>query len=122
MAHDGSYKCPRFDGVNYTFWKVSMEGHLNCLGFGVWKSIKDGCIALDTPPTDLAKIRMNKKNSKAKNAIMCGLVDSRLLKVTSCSFARDVWEKLRNIYEGDNKVNKAKIKIFKSIFETLRMK
>lgn len=73
-------------------------------------------------PKNPTKIRLYENNSKAKNVIMCGLVDSKLLKVMSYSFSKDVWEKLRKIYEGDNKVKKAKMQIFKSIFETLRMR
>lgn len=98
-----------------------MECHLNSLGFGVWKSIKDGYVAPASPPIDPTRIRLYENNAKAKNAILCGLDDSKFLKVMGCGFAKDFWKNLSIIYEGDTKVKKANMYIFKRKFETLRI-
>jgi hypothetical protein len=44
------------------------------------------------------------------------------MKVMNYSFVMDVWEKISNVYEGDNKVKKVNIKNFKRKSKTLRMK
>ena len=57
-------------------------------------------------------IEDNMKNARARNAILCGLVDSEFTKVMQCTLAKDMWDKLKNIYEGDDKVKKLKLKPF----------
>lgn len=98
-----------------------MEAYLSSLGFGVWNSSRDGYIASTTPPTNLNKIRLYKNNDKARNTIMSGLVGSKLVKMMHCGTTKEIWEKLNNIYEGDDKVEKIKMKNFKLKFENLRM-
>jgi effector-binding domain-containing protein len=39
-----------------------------------------------------------------------------------CDSAKDLWDKLQNIYEGDAKVKGAKLQIFRAKFEQLKMK
>jgi hypothetical protein len=39
-----------------------------------------------------------------------------------CNIAKDLWNKLQNIYEGDAKFKGAKIQILRSKFEQLKMK
>jgi hypothetical protein len=39
-----------------------------------------------------------------------------------CDSAKDLWDKLQNIYEGHAKVKGAKLQIFKAKFEQLKMK
>ena len=34
---------------------------------------------------------------------------------------KEVWDKLQNIYEGDNKVKRAKIRVYRGQFEGLKM-
>jgi hypothetical protein len=39
-----------------------------------------------------------------------------------CKSAKDIWDKLRNIYEGDTKVKKEKLQTYRGQFEQLKMK
>jgi hypothetical protein len=39
-----------------------------------------------------------------------------------CDSAKDLWDKLQNIYEGYAKVKGAQLRIFRAKFETLKMK
>ena len=32
----------RFDGSNYTFWKIIMEVYLKTLGMDIWKLVEEG--------------------------------------------------------------------------------
>ena len=36
--------------------------------------------------------------------------------------AKDLWDKIQNIYEGDAKVKEAKLQIFRAKFEQYKMK
>jgi hypothetical protein len=43
-------------------------------------------------------------NSKARHVILASLAPTIASKVMGCSIDKEVWEKLKNIYEGDPKV------------------
>jgi hypothetical protein len=43
-------------------------------------------------------------------------------KVRCCTLAKEVWDKLKNIYEADEKVKKVKLQLHKAKFENLKMK
>jgi hypothetical protein len=72
-------------------------------------------------PTEMERNSV-KNNSKAKGTILSSLVDSIFVKVMHCDSAKDLWDKLQNIYEGDAKVKGAKLQIFRAKFEQLKMK
>jgi hypothetical protein len=55
------------------------------------------------------------------NAILCGLVDSKNFKVMQCVSTKEMWDKLQNIYEGDDKVKKEKLQTHRGKFDTLKM-
>ena len=56
------------------------------------------------------------------NAILDGLVDSKFVKVMHCDSTNDMWYKLQNIYERDDKVKKEKLQTQRGQFESLKMK
>jgi hypothetical protein len=51
-----------------------------------------------------------------------GLGESVYTKVMHCKSAKDIWDKLQNIYEGDLKVKAAKLQTYRVQFEQLKMK
>jgi hypothetical protein len=51
-----------------------------------------------------------------------GLVDSIYVKVMHCSSAKEIWDKVQNIYEGDAKFKVAKLQTYRGQFEQLEMK
>jgi hypothetical protein len=54
-------------------------------------------------------VKIGENNSKAINALLNGLSDTVFTKVAHCKYAKEIWDKLRNIYEGDSKVKKTKL-------------
>ena len=106
---------PVFDGRNYAFQNKRMKTFLQTQGFDVWQSIVDGYTTPTTPPTNKYGKKLSENNSKAKGTILSSLVDSIFFKVLHCDNAKDICDKLQNIYEGDAKVKGAK-------FEQLKMK
>jgi len=60
-------------------------------------------------------------NSKAMNAILSGLIEYEFIKVMHYTTAKNMWDKQKNIHEGDYKVNLAKLQVYKMQSESLRI-
>jgi hypothetical protein len=67
-------------------------------------------------------VKLSQNNSKSKNALLNGLSETIFTKVAHCKSAKEIWDKLQNIYEGDSKVKEAKIQTYRGQFEQLKMK
>jgi hypothetical protein len=98
-----------------------MKTYIQAQGFQVWQSIVDGYTAPTVPPTNDKAVKLGEINSKAKNALLNGLSDTVFTKVAHCKSTKEIWDKLRNIYEGDSKVKEAKLQTYKGQFEQLKM-
>jgi hypothetical protein len=124
MESTNSYKngIPQFDGQKYAFWSIRMKTYIQAQGFQVWKSIVDGYKAPVVPPTNDKVVKLGENNSKATNALLNGLSDTVFTKVPHCKSAKDIRDKLRNIYEGDTKVKEAKLQTYRGQFKQLKMK
>jgi hypothetical protein len=124
MESTNSYKngIPQFDGQKYAFWSIRMKTYIQAQGFQVWQSIVDGYTAPTVPPTNDKAVKLGENNSKATNALLNGLSDTVFTKVAHCKSAKEIWDKLRNIYEGDTKVKAAKLQTYRGQFEQLKMK
>jgi hypothetical protein len=51
-----------------------------------------------------------------------GLRNTVFTKVAHCKSAKEIWDKLQNIYEGDTKVKEAKLQTYRGQFKQLKMK
>ena len=98
-----------------------MKSYLFTLGFDIWKSIVDGYIEPNTPPPNVVGKRLIENNEKTKNVSLCGLTNSIFTKVMRCKLAKEIWDKLENTYEGDEKVKREKLQVYAGKFEGLRM-
>jgi hypothetical protein len=49
-----------------------------------------------------------------------GLTSSIYVNVMHCDSSKDVWDKLKNVYEGDAKVKGVKIQTYRFQFEQLK--
>ena len=58
-----------------------MEAFLQTLGIYIWKFIEDGYIVPKYPPIDGFGKKFYECNAKYRNAIVCGLNDSKFTKV-----------------------------------------
>ena len=67
-------------------------------------------------------MRLGENNSKAINALLNGLSDTVFTKFSHCKSAKEIWDKLQNIYEGDSKVKAAKLQTYRGQFKQLKMK
>jgi hypothetical protein len=96
MERNNMYKngIPHFDGHNFAFWSRRMKTYVQAHGFEIWQSIVDRYKELDVPPTNDNGRKLDLNNSKAKNVILNGLVDSIYVKVMHCSSTKEIWDKL----------------------------
>ena len=113
---------PQFDGHNYALWRIRMKTYVQEQGFEACKSVVDGYKEPAVPPTNDNGKKISLNNSKATNAILNGICDLVYTKVIHCISAKEIWEKLQNIYEQDSKVKATKLQTYIGQFEHLKMK
>ena len=99
-----------------------MEVYLQSLGMDFRQSIKNGYEVPKTTLMDAFDRRQHKNNAKAINSILCVLAYFEFTKVILCTSSKTMWDKLNNIYEGDDKFNKDKLQTFSRRFESMNMK
>jgi hypothetical protein len=56
------------------------------------------------------------------NDILSGLVNSIYVKIMHCDSTNEIWDKLQNVYEGDEKFKGGKLQTYRGQFEQLKMK
>ena len=61
-------------------------------------------------------------NEKAMYALQGGLIASEFIKVMHCTLAKEISDKLKNVYEGDGKVKGSKLQTYRRKFKHLMMK
>jgi uncharacterized lipoprotein YehR (DUF1307 family) len=92
------------------------------LCFDIYKLVVTGYKTPKNPPRDNVGKKASEHNVKSMNVIMCGISESEFIKVMYCESKKYIWDKLQNIYEGDDKVKKEKIQTHRIQFESLKMK
>ena len=117
-----NFGSPVFTGSNYVIWSARMKLFLLAQGLEVLQIVEDGY----TIPNDLLTLGTVEKrrydcNSRAASLIMGAVVDSELVKIVHLSTAKEMWDKLQNVFLGDENVKKAKLHSYKSHFEFLKM-
>jgi hypothetical protein len=99
-----------------------MKTYIQAQGCQVLQSIVDGYTAPTVPPTNDKVVKQSENNYKATNALLNGLNNTIFAKVAHCKSSKDIWDKLRNIYEGDTKFKATKLQTYKGQFEQLKLK
>ena len=108
------------NGTNYLFWKARIKTYIQSLGVDAWELVEE---YYQNPLVVITKDQNTEFtcNDKAMNAFFVGLPKSKLVKVMDYPTAKAIWDMMRNFYEGDNKVKKAKLQGFKMQFQSLRI-
>ena len=65
------------------------------------------------PPTNTQGRKAYEGNSKEMNAILSGLTKTIFVKVMHCDIANEVWDKVKNNYEVDDKVKGGKLQTYR---------
>ena len=80
-----------------------MQTYLLDIGVDVLLSIDNGYKPSKTPPIDLDEKKSCSYNYKARHNIVAALSPTVQSKVISFNSSKEVWNKLKKIYEGDEK-------------------
>ena len=122
VSQEGSStnKAPFFTGANYAFWKIRMKAYIMSLGIEVWAAVEFGYAPKETDPEKEAKQEFI-ANAKAMNAILNRLCEVEFIKIMHSKTAKDMWDTLENIHEGDKKVKTTKLQVYRAQLENLKM-
>jgi hypothetical protein len=86
-----------------------VKNYLTTLGVDIWYSIVNGYVIPNNVPTDPNEKNLMSCNSKARHVNLGALTPTIARKLMGCSTAKEVWEKIKSIYEGDPKVKQVKL-------------
>ncbi|VFQ87886.1 unnamed protein product [Cuscuta campestris] len=122
-----------FDETNYTYWKEGMRIYIQSTNFLLWRIIKNGedvpmkkVEETNVPKTedeyDAQDIKKVENNAKAINIIYCAVNPDDYRKISYCTTAKEMWDKLEITYEGTDQVREAKIDFLTHEYELFRMK
>ena len=102
---------PYFDGSNYAFWKVRMRVFLCSIDDVVWDAIEIGWTKPEAAKStwDKAALAVSNANSKAFNAIFCGVSPDEFHRISHIPIVKEVWQILETTYEGTKKVKDIKL-------------
>ena len=99
MASNSKMEIEKFNGKIFELWKLKMKDLL--VDRDQWIAVDPG-----TEPTGTSVDDWKKTDRKAKSTIRLCLSDSVLLNVSEEATAKDLWEKLGNLYQSKSLVNK----------------
>ena len=105
----GSIRPPIFDGRNFVCWKIRTTAYLQSLRMDVWEIVEGGYIFPTAIPTDTAGKKQYETNAKAVNTLLVSLSQSKFVKVMQLKSAKEIWDKIILIYEGDSQAKCAKL-------------
>jgi len=114
---------PYFDGNNYAFWKVWMRAFLCSIDDTIWDAVEVGWTRPEAAKStwDKAALAAANANSKALNAIFCGVSPDEFHRISHITIAKEAWQILETIYEGTKKVKDIKLQMLTTRFEELKM-
>ena len=112
-----------FDGSNYAFWKVKIMAFLCSIDEIVWDVVDVGWARPEAAKStwDMAALAAANANSKALNAIFCGVSPDEFHRISHITIAKEVWQILETTYEGTKKVKDTKLQMLTTRFEELKM-
>ncbi|TXG64879.1 hypothetical protein EZV62_011873 [Acer yangbiense] len=122
---NASLHIPQFSGENYNIWVVKMRSYLK--SFGLWEFVdQDKQIPpLRANPT-IAQIKQHEeekmKKDKTVTCLHSALTDSVFTSIMHLETAKEIWDELKERYEGSERVKNVKMLTLKREFEILKMK
>lgn len=119
MAH--KLTIPTFEGSICSFWKVKMRGYLISPSYKTWKAVETKYVQLTNGPTTLDEVEAYEENERERYDIFSVVSKIESKKVVDLDTAYEVWERLKSIYEGNERVKLSKMQTTKGRYENLKM-
>jgi hypothetical protein len=115
---------PRFDG-HYDHWSMLMENLLRSKEY--WSLIESGIptVAAGVQPTEQQSKAIEEaklKDLKAKNYLFQAIDRNILETILNRDTAKDIWDSMKQKYQGSTKVKRAQLQALRREFEVLGMK
>ena len=85
------------------------------LGVEVWAVVDLGYAPKDSDTEKEAKQDFI-ANAKAMNALLSGPCEAEFIKVMHNKTAKEIWDTLESIHEGDKKLKMAKLQVYQAQF------
>ena len=100
-----------------------MRAFLCSIDDSVWDAVEVGWTKPDAAKStwDKAALAVTNANSKALNAIFCGVSPEEFHRISHITVAKEAWEILETTYEGTYKVKDTKLQMLTTRFEELNM-
>ncbi|XP_027171800.1 uncharacterized protein LOC113771420 [Coffea eugenioides] len=116
---------PIFDGTNYQMWAVKMEAYL--AGNDLWEAIEDDYEVLPLPNNPIvAQMRHHnerrQRKSKARTSLYAAVTSTIFTRIMTLKMAHEIWNFLKNEYEGDEKIKGMRVLNLFREFEMQKMK
>lgn len=114
---------PKFDG-HYDHWSMLMENFLRSKEY--WTLIENGIPAVAEGVMTKAQKKtiddLRLKDLKTKNYLFQAIDRSLLETILKRDTAKDIWDSLRQKYQGTTRVKRAQLQALRKEWETLQMK
>ena len=100
-----------------------MHAFLCAIDETVWDSVENGWVRPTTPKAEWDKVALAlaNANSKAINAIFCGVSTNEFHWISHVKTTKKVWTILKTTYKGTKKVKDTKLQILTTRFEEVKM-
>ena len=100
-----------------------MRAFLCSIDDTVWDAVEAGWARAEATKStwDKAALTTANANSKALNAIFCGVSLDEFHRISHIIVAKEAWEILETTYEGTKKVKDTKLQMLTTRFEKLKM-
>lgn len=125
---------PMFNGINYICWRDRMEIFLQSIDIELWFIVSEGpyeaTIIDETTGRNRIKTRSGLSaqdrfnlslNAKAMNVLYNALDANESTRVKGCKSAKEVWDKLRDMYRGSDNVREQRKSILVAQYESFKM-
>ena len=101
-----------------------MQVFLRAQDHQIWKVVSKGPFQLPEDDETWTRDQITKSNLNwsAMNIMQCALHPTEFSRISSCSTAKEMWDKLQVIYEGTSEVRETKANLLVSEYEAFKMK
>ena len=124
---------PFFDGSEYAQWNFKMELYLDCDSIKLWDIVRKGWeppkakvegieAEIDRDDWNATQQEANHKNKKAMLTLVSSISREEGCKLLHCISAKEMWETLKNHYEGNIQVRSKKVQLHVHEYELFKMK
>ena len=105
------------------FWKVHMRVFLCAIDESILDFVENRYVKPMTTKSewDKATLALANANSKAINAIFCGVSTDEFHKILHVETTKEAWTILKTTYKGTKKVKDMKFQMLTTKFEELKM-